>query len=58
MRARSWQGWQIPLTHRRRAWRGAHRRASTASKIVDGFERGEIAVVAGFQGIHAPTAAG
>ena len=53
--ARSWQGWQIPLVtdnahgsariakHRRR------RRSSTASP------RAQIAVVAGFQGVHAAT---
>ncbi|HXT07024.1 MAG TPA: aspartate kinase [Roseiarcus sp.] len=52
--ARSWQGWQIPLltddAH------GAARIASVdGSKIIDGFAKGQVAVVAGFQGLHAPT---
>ena len=50
--ARSWQGWQIPL-----ATDDAHSAARIenidGTKIVDGFKRGEIAVVAGFQGVHA-----
>jgi aspartate kinase len=50
--ARSWQGWQIPLTTD-----DAHGAARIADidggKILDGFKRGEIAVVAGFQGVHA-----
>ena len=29
--ARSWQGWQIPLAHRRRAWQAPASRASTAT---------------------------
>jgi aspartate kinase len=49
--ARSWQGWQIPLTTD-----DAHGAARIADidggKILDGFKRGEIAVVAGFQGVH------
>ena len=28
--ARSWQGWQIPIQHRQRAWRRAHPSRSTA----------------------------
>ncbi len=49
--ARSWAGWQIPLmtddAH------GAARIAGIeASGIVEGFARGQIAVVAGFQGIN------
>lgn len=53
--ARSWQGWQIPLTTS-----DAHGSARIddvdGSGIIDGFEqRGEVAVIAGFQGIHAPT---
>ena len=54
MPSRSWQGWQIPLltddAH------GVARISGIDGKaILDGFARNEIAVVAGFQGIHAPT---
>ncbi len=52
--ARSWQGWQIPLTTD-----GAHGSARIAgidgAEIVAGFANGQIAVVAGFQGLHAAT---
>ena len=52
--ARSWQGWQIPLltddAH------GSARIAGIDGKnIVAGFARKQIAVVAGFQGLHAET---
>src|SRR5271168_2293725 len=52
--ARSWAGWQIPLltddSH------GAARISAIEGKaILDGFARREIAVVAGFQGLHAAT---
>jgi aspartate kinase len=53
-RARSWAGWQIPLMTD-----GAHGSARIdgvdGSGVLAGFEQGEIAVVAGFQGIHAET---
>ncbi len=52
--ARSWQGWQIPLLTD-----DAHGAARIAgidgANIVEGFARGQVAVVAGFQGIHAET---
>lgn len=52
--ARSWQGWQIPLTTD-----DAHGAARIAgidgAAIVEGFKKGQIAVVAGFQGVHAET---
>ena len=52
--ARSWQGWQIPLTTD-----DAHGAARIAgidgSKIIEGFGGGQIAIVAGFQGLHAAT---
>ena len=52
--ARSWQGWQIPL-----ATDDAHGSARIAGisgkNIVDAFADGQIAVVAGFQGVHQPT---
>jgi aspartate kinase len=52
--ARSWAGWQIPLltddSH------GAARIADIdGSKIIDGFAKGQVAVVAGFQGVHGET---
>jgi aspartate kinase len=49
--ARSWLGWQIPILTS-----DAHGAARIVgidgSAIVDGFSRNEIAVIAGFQGIH------
>ena len=52
--ARSWAGWQIPLVTD-----GAHGSARIAgidgTNIIAGFAKGEVAVVAGFQGIHAET---
>ena len=48
--ARSWQGWQIPV--RTDGAHGAARIASVdASPIVERYARGQVAVVAGFQGI-------
>ena len=49
--ARSWLGWQAPVltndTH------GSARIESIeGAGIIDGFQRGEVAVVAGFQGLH------
>ncbi|GLI93549.1 aspartate kinase [Methylocystis echinoides] len=49
--ARSWLGWQAPIctndTH------GSARIESIdGAGIIDGFSRGEVAVVAGFQGVH------
>ncbi|GJE61793.1 aspartate kinase [Methylobacterium trifolii] len=54
IKARSWQGWQIPIltsdVH------GSARIADIDPKNLDaGFARGEVAVVSGFQGIHAET---
>jgi aspartate kinase len=54
LNARSWQGWQIPLVtddaH------GSARIAGIDGKaIVAGFAEGQIAIVAGFQGLHART---
>ena len=52
--ARSWQGWQIPLTTD-----DAHSVARIAGidgiGIIDGFAKAEVAVVAGFQGVHPTT---
>ncbi|MEI2734943.1 MAG: aspartate kinase [Rhodoblastus sp.] len=55
VQARSWQGWQIPILTD-----GAHGSARIegvdGSKIIAHFtERQEVAVVAGFQGMHQPT---
>src|SRR5580658_2416973 len=48
--ARSWQGWQIPLTTD-----GAHGSARIAgldgAGVVAGFGRRQVAIVAGFQGV-------
>jgi aspartate kinase len=54
LEARSWQGWQIPLMTD-----DAHGSARIAgidgSKILEGFGRGQVAVVAGFQGVSSET---
>jgi aspartate kinase len=54
LEARSWAGWQIPLITD-----DAHGSARIVKvdgrPLVEGMKRGEIAVVAGFQGLHAPT---
>jgi aspartate kinase len=52
--ARSWQGWQIPLLTDD-AHGAARIMGIDGANIVAGFARGQIAVVAGFQGIYAPT---
>ncbi|QIB33201.1 aspartate kinase [Ancylobacter pratisalsi] len=52
--ARSWQGWQLPI-----ATDDAHGSARILSvngdEIIKRFAHGEVAVIAGFQGIHEPT---
>lgn len=52
--ARSWQGWQVPILTS-----DAHGSARIAeidgSRLDAGFRRGEVAVIAGFQGMHAET---
>lgn len=49
--ARSWQGWQIPIRTD-----GAHGAARIkdidGTNLADGFAKGEVAVISGFQGIH------
>jgi aspartate kinase len=55
LKARSWQGWQIPIITS-----DAHGSARIAdidgSGIIEGFEKNkEIAVVSGFQGVHQET---
>jgi aspartate kinase len=52
--ARSWQGWQIPIETSDQ--HGSARIAGIdGARIVEGFARKEVAVIAGFQGVHAPT---
>jgi aspartate kinase len=54
MPARSWQGWQIPL--RTDDAHGSARISEIdGAGILVGFRRKQIAVVAGFQGLHAPS---
>jgi aspartate kinase len=52
--ARSWQGWQIPIETD-----GAHGAARIAkidgARLIEGFARKQIAVIAGFQGIDPAT---
>lgn len=53
--ARSWQGWQIPI-ETSGAHGAARIEAIDGSRIAKHFdERNEVAVIAGFQGVHAPT---
>ena len=53
--ARSWQGWQIPI-QTSGAHGAARIEAIDGTRIAKHFEeRNEVAVIAGFQGVHAPT---
>ena len=53
--ARSWQGWQVPI-HTSNAHGGARIVDVTGDELVRRFkERGEVAVISGFQGIHRET---
>jgi aspartate kinase len=53
--ARSWQGWQLPITTSN-AHGSARILAINGAEIVARFkERGEVAVIAGFQGVHKDT---
>ena len=54
LEARSWQGWQIPLTTDD-AHGAARINGLDGSRLIEGFKQGAIAVVAGFQGVHPPT---
>jgi aspartate kinase len=49
--ARSWLGWQIPI-HTNDIHGSARIEAIEGDGIIDGFSRKEVAVVAGFQGVH------
>jgi aspartate kinase len=51
VKARSWQGWQVPIETNEA--HGSARISGIPSKNLDeGFARGEVAVVAGFQGVE------
>jgi aspartate kinase len=53
--ARSWQGWQLPITTSN-AHGSARILAVNGGELVARFkERGEVAVIAGFQGVHRDT---
>ena len=55
IQARSWQGWQIPI-QTSDAHASARITGIDSSEIIKRFkERREVAVIAGFQGIHEPT---
>ncbi|TXM96533.1 aspartate kinase [Methylobacterium sp. WL122] len=52
--ARSWQGWQIPI-QTSDAHGSARIEEIDGARLDAGFKRGEVAVIAGFQGIHSET---
>jgi aspartate kinase len=53
--ARSWQGWQVPI-HGSDAHGSARIEGIDGAGILAGFAaRREVAVISGFQGVHAPT---
>ena len=52
--ARSWQGWQVPILTSE-AHGSARIQSIDGANILKGFEAGEVAVVAGFQGLHGET---
>ena len=54
IKARSWQGWQIPI-HTSEAHGSARIEGIDPKNLDAGFARGEVAVIAGFQGVHAET---
>ncbi len=55
VQARSWQGWQIPI-HTSEAHASARIAGIDGGEIIKRFkERNEVAVIAGFQGIHQQT---
>ena len=52
--ARSWQGWQIPL-ETSDAHGGARIEGIDGTALVAAFAKGQVAVIAGFQGVHPET---
>jgi aspartate kinase len=51
LKARSWQGWQIPI-HTSDAHGAARIAEIDGAAMLKGLGRGEVAVVSGFQGVH------
>jgi len=51
IKARSWQGWQIPILTND-AHGSARIEGIDGSALIEGFKKGEVAVIAGFQGVH------
>ncbi|MCJ2070251.1 aspartate kinase [Methylobacterium sp. J-030] len=54
LKARSWQGWQIPVVTSD-AHGSARIEEIDPKNLEAGFAKGEVAVIAGFQGVHAET---
>ncbi|WP_332119695.1 aspartate kinase [Azorhizobium caulinodans] len=54
LKARSWQGWQIPISTDE-AHGSARIQEIDGTALNAGFAAGEVAVIAGFQGMHLPT---
>jgi aspartate kinase len=54
LKSRSWAGWQIPILTND-AYGAARIAKIDGAPLIDGFKQGEIAIVAGFQGLHAPS---
>ncbi len=54
IKARSWQGWQIPI-ETNDAHGAARIEAIDGARLMHGFEAGEVAIIAGFQGVHLPS---
>ncbi|NJL07273.1 MAG: aspartate kinase [Methylacidiphilales bacterium] len=52
--ARSWQGWQIPILTDH-AHGAARIKGIDGTNLADGFAKGEVAVISGFQGVHPDT---
>ncbi|MGU3537445.1 aspartate kinase [Methylobacterium sp. A54F] len=54
LKARSWQGWQIPI-HASAAHGAARITGIEPANLEAGFRRGEVAVISGFQGVEPGT---
>ncbi|AMB44005.1 aspartate kinase [Methylobacterium sp. AMS5] len=54
IKARSWQGWQIPI-HTSDAHGSARIEGIDPTNLDESFKRGEVAVIAGFQGVNPQT---
>ncbi len=51
IKSRSWQGWQIPI-ETNDAHGSARIEGIDGTRLLSGFANGEVAVIAGFQGVH------